>query len=52
MSSMYDIFEYLQRNLEDSLYWPSEDMTEEEAMKQQVQNWHQAVNERSTHDRA
>ena len=46
-----DIFVYLERNLEDALYWPPRDLTSEE-MKQQVQNWHQAVNEGSTHDRA
>jgi hypothetical protein len=46
-----DIFVYLERNLEDAFYWPPRDLTSEE-MKQQVQNWHQAVNEGSTHDRA
>ena len=53
MTSVDDVFSYLEYNLEQAHYWPVEDMTEEEQMKQQISNWHNAVNdEGSTHDRA
>ena len=53
MSNVDDIFNYLEYNLGQAHYWPVENMTEAEQMKQQISNWHNAVNEEgSTHDRA
>ena len=53
MTSVSDVLSYLEYNLEQAHYWPVDNMTEEEQMKQQISNWHNAINdEGSTHDRA
>ena len=53
MTNINDVLNYLEYNLENAGYWPVENMTEEEQMKHQISNWHNAVNdEGSTHDRA